>query len=106
MNKLDYSISLREKGLVSDDIKKKMKEKGFEESEIQYYFKKSDEVFLNQLINNKRSKSKGKLNNGIKMIVLALSLMLLISALFGYTRIGLLGLFIIWSLVGYSSYKK
>jgi len=40
MNKLDYCIALREKGLVSDDIKKKMKENGFEESEIQYYLKK------------------------------------------------------------------
>ena len=28
MNKLEYSISLREKGFASNDIKKKMKEKG------------------------------------------------------------------------------
>jgi hypothetical protein len=106
MNKLDYSISLREKGLVSNDIKQKMKEKGFDESEIQYYFKKSDDFFLNQLINNKKSKSKGKPNNSIKMIALTLSLTLLISAFFGYVKIGLLGLFIIWSIVGYGSYKK
>ncbi|PIA78515.1 hypothetical protein BFR04_02990 [Gaetbulibacter sp. 4G1] len=106
MNKLDYSISLREKGFASIDIKKKMKEKGFEESEIQYYLKRSDEIFLNQLIQKKRSKPKRKLNNGIKMIALSLSLMLLISAFFGYVRIGLLGLFFIWSLVGYSSYRK
>lgn len=106
MNKLDYSTSLREKGFASNDIKKKMKAKGFEESEIQYYLKKSDEIFLNQLIrNNKTSKPKGKLNKGIKMIVLALSLILLISAFLGYARIGLLGLFIIWSLVGFSSYR-
>ena len=106
MNKLDYCIALREKGLVSDDIKKKMKENGFEESEIQYDLKKSDEIFLNRLINNKIPKSKEKLKNGIKMIILALSLLLLISAFIGYATIGLLGLFVIWSLVGYSSYKK
>lgn len=106
MNKLDYSISLREEGFVSDDIKKKMKEKGFEESEIQYYLKKSDEIFINQLINNKGSKPKSKVNNDMKTIALALSLILLISAFFGYVRIGLLGLFIIWGLVRYSSNRK
>tara|TARA_R110002050_G_scaffold4573_1_gene22039 strand:- start:23424 stop:23744 length:321 start_codon:yes stop_codon:yes gene_type:complete len=106
MNKLDYSISLREEGLVSDDIKKKMKEEGFEESEIQYYLKKSDKIFLNQLINNKVSKSKSKVNKDMKTMALVLSLMLLISAFFGYIRIGLLGLFIIWGLVGYSSNRK
>lgn len=106
MNKLDYSLSLREKGFDSNDIKKKMIEKGFEESEIQYYLKKSDEIFLNQLIRkNKTSKSNGKLGRGIKMILLGLSFMLLISALLGYVRIGLIGLFILWSLVGFSSYR-
>ena len=83
-----------------------MKEKGFEESEIQYYLKKSDEIFLNQLIHNKKSKSDGKLNNVIKMIALALSFVLLISALYGYTTIGLIGLFFVWSLVKFSSYRK
>lgn len=106
MNKLDYSISLREKGLASEDIKKKMKEKGFEDSEIQYYFKKSDEIFLNQSINYRRSKSKGKLNNGVKVIALAFSFILLISAFYGYVTIGLLGLFFIWSLVRYGSYRE
>lgn len=108
MNKLNYSISLREEGLAKNDIKKKMKEKGFEESEIHYYLKKSDKIFLNQLIhnNNAKSKPKGKLSNGIKMIALALSLMLLVSVVFGYASIGLLGLFIIWSLVKYSSYRR
>jgi hypothetical protein len=106
MNKLNYSIWLREKGLDSNDIKKKMKEKGFEESEIQYYLKKSDEIFLKHLIrNNKTSKSKGKLGKGIKMVVLGLSLLLLISAFLGYARIGLIVLFIIWSLVGFSSFR-
>ena len=106
MNKLKYSISLRVKGFDTNDIKKKMKEKGFEESEIQHYLKKSDEIFLNQLIHNKKSKSKGKLNNGIKMIALALSFILLISAFYGYTTIGLLGLFFVWSLVRFGSYRK
>ncbi|WP_040278026.1 hypothetical protein [Psychroserpens damuponensis] len=106
MNKLDYSISLREKGLSSNEIIENLKAKGFEESEIQYYLKKSDDMYLDQLINNKQSKPKGKLKNDMKIIGLALSLLLLISAFFGYVRIGLLGLFVIWSLVGYSSYRK
>jgi hypothetical protein len=105
MNKLDYSISLREKGLESDEIKKKMKEKGFEESEIQYYFKKSDEIFLDQSIHYKRTNSKGNLKKGVKMIALALSLILLIGVLYGYATIGFVGLFILWCLVGYSSYR-
>ena len=106
MNKLDYSISLREKGLASDDIKKKMKEKGFEESEIQHYLKKSDEIFLNQLVINKKSKSKRKLNNGIKMIALTLTCIFLVAAFYGYVSIGLLGLFIIWSFIRYGSYRR
>lgn len=104
MNKLDYSISLREKGFGSNEIKKRLKEKGLEESQIQYYLKKSDEIFLNQLIHNK--KSTGKTLKGIKIIALLLSLLLLFSVFFGYARIGLLGLFIIWSVIGYSSFRK
>ncbi|WP_282135965.1 hypothetical protein [Seonamhaeicola maritimus] len=106
MNKLDFSISLREKGLASEDIKRKMKENGFEDSEIHYYLKKSDEIFLNQLIEYRRSRSRKNGNNGIKMIILILSLILLIGVFFDYATIGLLGLFIIWSLVGYSSFRK
>ncbi|WP_394751266.1 hypothetical protein [Spongiimicrobium salis] len=106
MDKLDYSISLREKGLSSEDIKKKMKEKGFEDSEILYYLKKSDKIFLDHSINYRRSKSSKKYDNGMKMIGLALSLILLIGVFFGYVTIGLLGLFFIWSLIGYSSYRK
>lgn len=107
MNKLEYSISLREKGFDSNEMKKKMKEKGFEESEIQYYLKRSDEIFLNRLIrNNKISKPEGKLGKGVKVLVMLFSLMLLVSAFLGYARIGLLGLFIIWSLVGLSSYRR
>ncbi len=103
MNKLDFSISLREKGLDSGDIKKKMKENGFKDSEIQYFLKKSDEIFLNQYIQYKTSKSK-KNNRSIKMIALVLSLILLTGVFFGYATIGLIGLFFIWTLVGYSSY--
>ncbi len=106
MNKLDYSVSLRAKGLRSEDIKKKMEEKGFDESEIQYYLKKSDEIFLNQSIHYKGFKPKGKGNKHLKMIALGLSLLLLISVLLGYARMGLLGLFIVWGLVGYSSYRR
>lgn len=105
MNKLDFSISLREKGLDSVAIKKKMKENGFEDSEIQYYFKKSDEIFLNQYIRYKASKSE-KSNRNLKMMTLLLSLLLLSGVFFGYVSIGLIGLFIMWTLVGYSSYRK
>jgi hypothetical protein len=79
ISKLDYSISLREKGLSSNEIKEKMKEKGFEESQIQYYLKKSDEIFLNQTLHRKRSKSNKKTKNGLKMIALLLSILLLLS---------------------------
>jgi hypothetical protein len=106
MDKLDYSISLRENGHDSKDMKRKMREKGFTDSEIPYYLKKSDEIFLNHSIKYRKSKSKRKNRNGMKMITLALSFILLTSAFFGYATIGLAGLFIIWSLVGYSSYRK
>ncbi|MBC30726.1 MAG: hypothetical protein CMH48_07750 [Muricauda sp.] len=66
MNKLDYSISLRAKGLSSEDIKKKMEEKGFADSEIQYYLKKSDEIFLNQSINYKGLSPRGKTRTELK----------------------------------------
>ena len=106
MNKLDYSVSLRAKGLGSEEIKKIMEEKGFEDSEIQYYLKKSDEIFLNQSIHYKGLKSRGKNKNSMKMIALVLSLILLVGVFFGYAKIGLLGLLVVWSLVGYSSYKR
>ncbi|SNZ00362.1 hypothetical protein [Flagellimonas pacifica] len=106
MNKLDYSVSLRAKGLGSEDIKKKMEEKGFEDSEIQYYLKKSDEIFLNQSIHYKGLKPKGKSKNIIKTIALAFSFILLISVLLGYVKIGLLGLVILWGIVGFSTSKR
>jgi len=106
MNKLDYSISLREKGLGAEEIKKKMRARGFSDAQTEYYFKKSDEIFLNQSVNYRKSKSKGKHKNSLKMITLALSFMLLICVFLGYAKIGLLGLFFVWTLIGYSSYRK
>ncbi|THV59965.1 hypothetical protein EZV76_05235 [Flagellimonas alvinocaridis] len=100
MNKLDYSISLRAKGLGAEEIKKKMEEKGFDDSEIQYYLKKSDEIFLDQSIHYKGLKSRGTNKNTLRMISLVLTLLLLFSVFFGYVRIGLLGLVILWSIVG------
>ncbi|MGW9685086.1 hypothetical protein [Flagellimonas sp. 2504JD1-5] len=106
MNKLDYSISLRAKGLGSEEIKKRMEEKGFADSEIQYYLKKSDEIFLNQSIHYKGLKSKGSNKNTLNMISLALTLLLLLSVFFGYVKIGLLGLIILWSIVGFVTRRK
>ena len=106
MNTLDYSVSLRAKGLASNDIKKRLKEEGLEEDQIQYYLKKSDDIYLNQLMTNKKSRAKGNTKNGMKIIALILGLILLLSVFFGYARIGLLGIFIIWILVRYSSFRK
>jgi hypothetical protein len=106
MNTLDFCLSLREKGLDAVAIKKKMQEKGFKDSEISYYLKKSDDIFLNQLIQKKRIKPGKKRGNLIKIIALVFSLLLLIGVLLGYLRISILGLFIVWGIVGYSSYRK
>lgn len=106
MNKLDYSISLRAKGLGSEDIKKKMEEKGFADSEIQYYLKRSDEIFLNQSIHYKGFKSKRTNKNTFKTVSLVLTLLLLFGVLFGYVKIGLLGLVILWSIVGFITSRK
>ena len=103
MNKLDYSISLRAKGLGSEEIKKKIEEKGFADSEIPYYLKKSDEIFLNQSIHYKGLKSKGRFRNILNTISLALTLLLLLSVFLGYVKIGLLGLVFLWSIVGFVS---
>ena len=86
MNKLDFSISLRAKGLGTEDIKQKMKEKGFADSEIPYYLKKSDEIFLNQSIHYKGLKPKGTNKNTFKVISLALTLLLLLSVFFGFRK--------------------
>lgn len=106
MNGLDYSISLREKGLTSNQIKDKMRAKGFEESQIQFYLKKSDEIHLDNLIQNRKPKSAKKIKNGLKMAALLFSFFLLYLVFFGYATIGLLGLFFIWSIIGYGSYRK
>jgi len=106
MNKLDYSVSLRAKGLVTEEIKEKMKEKGFDDSEVEYYLKKSDEVILNRLVTPKKSNSGGMIKNTVKMVVLILSLGLLLLVLLGYARIGLLGLFLVLVLIGYSSFSR
>ncbi|MBR9845396.1 hypothetical protein ACU8DI_11025 [Psychroserpens sp. BH13MA-6] len=106
MNKLDYSISLREKGFSTNEIKIKLKEQGLEDSQIQYYLKKSDDIYLNQLIHNKKSKANDKTKKGMKILVLMVSLVLLTSVFFGYARIGILGIFIFWSLIGYSSFRR
>ena len=83
-----------------------MQEKGYKDSEISYYLKKSDEIFLNKLIQKKRRKPGKKRGNIIKVIALVFSLLLLIVVLLGYLRIGVLGLIIVWTIVGYSSYRK
>ena len=83
-----------------------MEEQGFEDAEIQYYLKKSDEIFLNQSINYKGLKPKGKSKNVIKTIALVFSFILLISVFLGYVKIGVLGLVILWSMVSFSTYKR
>jgi hypothetical protein len=47
MNKLDCSISLRAKKLSRKEIIEEMNKNGFDESEISYYLKKSDDIYLN-----------------------------------------------------------
>ena len=66
MDKLEYSISVRKKGLISDEIKKKMKEKGFDDAEVQYYLKRSNEIFINQSINYRMSKPGGKYKSALR----------------------------------------
>ena len=112
MNKLDFVISLRQKGLDSVEIKKQMLEQGFEESEIASFLKKSDEIFLNQLneqqISNPNEKPTTiiKVITFIKKIALVLSLLILIAILFGYVRSGVLGIIILWSIVAFGSSRK
>ncbi|RAJ11748.1 hypothetical protein LY08_02711 [Olleya aquimaris] len=106
MNNLDYSISLRVKGFSKNEIKMKLFEKGLDETQIDYYLKKSDEIFLNRTLESKRYNPDRKTKSGFKIIILLLSLLLLSFVFFGYARIGLLGLFIFWSLIGYSSFRK
>jgi len=106
MNKLDYSISLRAKKLSRTEIIEEMNKNGFDESEISYYLKKSDDIYLNQLLNNKQSKSISKSSRVFKTVVLIITLLLLLAVFYGYARIGLVGLFIFWGLVKFGSYNK
>ncbi|WP_040252056.1 hypothetical protein [Psychroserpens mesophilus] len=106
MNNLDYSISLRVKGFSKNEIKKELYDKGLNETQVDYYLKKSDEIFLNQTLQSKKYNSDRKTKNGFKIIILLLSLLLLSFVFLGYARIGLLGLFVFWSLIGYSSFRK
>ncbi|WP_073085604.1 hypothetical protein [Winogradskyella jejuensis] len=106
MNKLDFSVSLRAKGLSKDEMIKEMNVNGFDASEIKYYLKKSDEVYINQLLANKESRNLTKTNRTFKSVVLVISLLLLVSVFFGYASIGLIGLFILWSLVKFGSYRR
>lgn len=100
MDKLKFCLSLRERGHDTNEIKKIMKAQGFKDSEIQYYLKTSDNIFLKQLTDKNKLK---KPNKSLKTIGLFLSLILLISVLLGYTTIGILGLFAIWSILGFST---
>ncbi|OIQ30952.1 MAG: hypothetical protein BM564_01710 [Bacteroidetes bacterium MedPE-SWsnd-G2] len=104
MNKLDYSVSLRAKGLSKADIITEMTAQGFDDSEIKYYLKKSDEIYLNQLLNTKPSKTQKTSIRGVKTFVLIAGLLLLIAAFYGYIGIGLLGLCLCWSLIKFGSY--
>jgi hypothetical protein len=106
VNKLDYSISLRAKGLSKEAIIKEMGANGFNESEIKFYLKKSDDIHLKQLLNNKRSKSQTKFSRVFKTVILIISLLLLLVVFYGHATIGLIGLFLFWSLVKFSSYRK
>ncbi|SHH33725.1 hypothetical protein SAMN05444148_1776 [Winogradskyella jejuensis] len=85
---------------------KEMNVNGFDASEIKYYLKKSDEVYINQLLANKESRNLTKTNRTFKSVVLVISLLLLVSVFFGYASIGLIGLFILWSLVKFGSYRR
>ncbi|WP_299129542.1 hypothetical protein [uncultured Winogradskyella sp.] len=106
MNKLDYCVSLRKKGLSKTEIIKEIKAHNFDQSDIEFYLKKSDEIYLNQLLNSKTSHHKKKPNRIFKTIVLIISFLLLIAVFYGYASIGLIGLFIFWSLVKYGSYSR
>ena len=106
VNKLDYSLSLREKSLSKEKIIKEMKSNGFDETEIRYYLKRSDELYLDKLLNNKQSKPKGKSSSIFKTIVLLISLLLLFAVFYGYATIGLIGLFLFWSLVKFGTSKN
>ena len=106
MSLLNDIVLLRKKGLSSSEIRTKLEEDGVEESQIQYYLKKSDELFFNQMTRPKKTEtaSTNNTNKVLKIITLILCLLLLVSIFFGYITTGLLGLLIIWILIRYSSF--
>lgn len=106
MNKLNFSISLRERGLAKNEMIREMKQNGFELSEIDYYLKKSDEIHLNHLLKNKKASGNTKSSRTFKSLILLMTLLLLAAVFFGYVSIGLLGLFILWGLVKFGSFRK
>ncbi|WP_435579083.1 hypothetical protein [Gilvibacter sp.] len=105
-DKLDYSVSLRMQGLGSSEIRAKMEQEGFSEAQIEYYLKKSDEVFLSESINYRRNRAKRGPKRGLKTFALFTSLGMLLLVFYGYYGIGLLGLFFCWTLVRYSSFNR
>lgn len=106
MSHLNDIVSLRKQGLSSSEIRTKLKEDGVEESQIQYYLQKSDELFYNQMTKSKKNEttSTNNTNKVLKIIVLILCLLLLISIFLGYITTGLLGLLVIWILIRFSSF--
>lgn len=106
MNKLDFSISLREKGLDKNEMINEMQLNGFEPSEVEFYLKKSDDIYLNQLLNNKQSRRLTKSSRTFRSITLLISLVFLLGVFFGHVSIGLIGLFVFWSLVKFGSYRR
>ncbi|OUS12889.1 hypothetical protein A9Q93_09815 [Nonlabens dokdonensis] len=106
MSQLNDIVSLRKKGLSSSEIRQKLEEDGVEESQIQYYLKKSDELFFNQMTSPKKNETASTNNTSkvLKIITLILCLLLLVSIFFGYVTTGLLGLLVIYILIRYSSF--
>ena len=106
MNHLDYSVSLRVKGFSKNEIKQKLFEKGLDEAQVDYYLKKSDEIFLNGTHSNTK-KDHSKTNTYIlKIIILALSLFLLCLIFFGYLRVGLIWLLLLWIIISFSALRR
>lgn len=106
MNKLDFSVSLRAKGLSKEEIIREMNANGFDENDIKYYLKKSDDIYLNQLLSNKKTEEPTKSNRTLKFITLILCLVLLVGIFYGYLSVGLIGLFILWHLIKSGSYRR
>jgi fatty-acid desaturase len=106
MNKLNFSISLREKGFSKNEMINKMEQNGFDQSEIQFYLKKSDKIYLDRIIKRKRSKKSAKSSRLFKTITLLITLVLLAGVFFGYASVGIIGLLIFWSLVKFGSYRS